>query len=193
MCFTVSKYDVEIDAFSGEKYNPYSAYEIKQYEYTDIENHWAKEKIEKLAEVQIGLEGDTFRPNDAIKQIDALRLLAAGTRGRSYIKYTEDRIYKDFISEGILTEEEKNPEKLVTREEAFVYMIRLAGLDEVAKLSDIFKVEYEDGHLLSEGNIGYPAILTGMGVICGNGGKLRPQDKVTRAETAVMVYNYMVK
>ncbi len=193
VCFTVSNYDVEIDAFSGEEYNPYGAYQIKQYEYTDIENHWAGEKIAKLAEVQIGLAGDTFRPDDAIKQIDALRLLAAGTRGRYYVDYSEEDIYREFIDGGILTEEEKNPEKLVTREEAFVYMIRLADLDDVAKLSDIFKVEYEDGHLLSEGNIGYPAILTGMGVVCGNGGKLRPQDTATRAETAVMVYNYLTK
>lgn len=193
VCFTVSNYDVEIDAFSGEEYNPYGAYQIKQYEYTDTENHWAGEKIAKLAEVQIGLAGDTFRPDDAIKQIDALRLLAAGTRGRYYVDYSEEDIYREFIDGGILTEEEKNPEGLVTREEAFVYMIRLADLGDVAKLSDIFKVEYEDGHLLSEGNIGYPAILTGMGVICGNGGKLRPKDNITRAETAVMVYNYMVK
>ena len=193
VCFTVSDYIKRIDAFTGEEYNPYGQQTAEQYEYTDIQNHWAREKIEKLAEVQIGLNGDTFRPDEGINQIDTLRLLAAAARGRYYIDYSEEDIYREFIYEGILTEEEKSPERIVKREEAFIYMIRLAGLGDVAKLSDIFKVEYEDGHLVGEGNIGYPAILTGMGVICGNGGKLRPQDNATRAEIAVMVYNYMVK
>lgn len=193
VCFTVSEYGKEIDAFTGSEYNEYAWQKAEEYAYTDIENHWAGEKIAKLAEVQIGLAGDEFCPNDGIMQSDALRLFASGTRGRYYLDYSDADLYSELIREGILTEEEKNPEKLVTREEAFIYMIRLAGLGDVAKLSDIFKVEYEDGHLLSEGNIGYPAILTGMGVICGNGGKLRPNDTMTRAEAAVMVYNYMVK
>ena len=63
-----------------------------------------------------------------------------------------------------------------------MYMVKLDGLDKVAKLQDIFKVEYADGNLISKGKIGYPAILTGMKVICGNGGKVRPQDEITRAE-----------
>ncbi len=193
VCFTVSEYGKEIDAFTGEEYRDYAWQSTSSYDYTDIEKHWAKEKIEKLADVQIGFSGDKFRPDEAATQADVLRLFAAGVRNRYYLDYTDEDLYRELISEGILTEEEKSPERTVTREEAFMYMIRLAGLGDVAKLSDIFKVEYEDGHLLAEGCIGYPAILTGMGVICGNGGRLRPKDEITRAETAVMVYNFMVK
>ena len=101
-------------------------------------------------------------------------------------------LYENFIYDGILAEEEKNPDGQVLREDAFVYMVRLDGLDKVAKLSNIFKVEYADGNLLSEGKIGYPAILTGMNIICGNGGYLKPKTPITRAEAAVMVYNYMI-
>ena len=82
---------------------------------------------------------------------------------------------------------------MVTREDAFVYMVKLDGLDKVARLNGIFKVEYEDENLISYDKIGYPAILTGMGIICGNGGKLRPQDFITRAEAVSMVYNYMIQ
>ena len=193
VCFTVSEYGREIEALTGEEDKPYPSQSGDEYTYSDIEKHWAREKIEKLSEVQIGFAGDEFRPNESASQADVLRLFAAGVRGRYYLDYSIDDLYRELIAEGILTEEEKNPERAITREEAFVYMIRLAGLDDVAKLSDIFKVEYEDGHLLSEGNIGYPAILTGMGVICGNGGRLRPKDSITRAESAVMVYNFMLK
>lgn len=193
VCFTVTEYGKEADAFTGEEYRDYAWQSTSSYKYTDIEKHWAREKIEKLSEVQIGFSGDKFRPNEEATQADVLKLFAAGVRNRYYLDSSIDDLYRELIGEGILTEEEKAPERTVTREEAFIYMIRLAGLEDVAKLSDIFRVEYEDGHLLSAGCIGYPAILTGMGVVCGNGGRLRPKDEITRAETAVMVYNFMVK
>ncbi len=194
VCYTVSKYGTEIDAFTGEEYNPYYGTENDGiYEYSDLEGHWAKEKICKLAEAQIGFKGEKFRPDDAITQLDLLKLFAAGVRYKYYLNYSEEDIYSEFIEEKILAEDEKNPSGQVKREDAFVYMVRLDGLERVAKLHNIFRVEYEDGHLLTEGKIGYPAILTGMNIICGDGGLLRPVDSITRAEAAVMVYNYMMK
>ncbi len=193
VCYTVSKQGVEIDAYSGEEYlsNMYMSTHV--YSYTDLEGHWIKEKAEKLAEVQIGFEGDKFNPSDAITQYDLLRLFASGIRYRSYLDYTEEELYRILESEGLFDMSEKAPGSSVTREDAFVYMVKLDGLDKVARLNGIFKVEYEDENLISYDKIGYPAILTGMGIICGNGGKLRPQDFITRAEAVSMVYNYMIQ
>ena len=92
----------------------------------------------------------------------------------------------------MITEEEKNPDGYVTREDAFVYMIRIAGLEKVAKLEDIYKVSYTDGHLISEGKLGYAAILSGMRIINGSGGAVRPLDNITRAEAATMIYKYLL-
>lgn len=191
-CWTVDKYGTLIDAFSGEEYTEYTYTEQQSYEYSDLKGHWAEDKITKLAEIQIGFEGEKFNPDSPISQYDLLRLFAAGIHYQDYITYPEDMFYENFIYDGILTEEEKNPDGQVLREDAFVYMVRLDGLDKVAKLSNIFKVEYADGNLLSEGKVGYPAILTGMNIICGNGGYLKPKTPITRAEAVVMVYNYMI-
>ena len=191
-CYTLERSSVDIDAFTGKEYNENTYTEKQDYEYSDIKGHWAEEQITKLAEIQIGFEGTEFNPDAPINQFDLLRLFGAGIRYQSYLTYSEDMLYENFIDEGILTEEEKNPEGQVLREDAFVYMVRIDGLDKVAKLSDIFKVEYADGNLLSDGKIGYPAILTGMGIICGNGGYLKPKTPITRAEAAVMIYNYMI-
>ncbi len=193
-CYTVSEYGTEIDAFTGEKYNSYYGYETNGvYKYSDLSGHWAEEKINKLAEVQIGFEGEEFNPDEYISQYDLLRLFAAGIRYKSYLDYSEDDLYNEFINEKILAEDEKAPDGKVNREDAFVYMVRLDGLERVAKLYSIFKVEYADGNMIAKEKTGYPAILTGMNIICGDGGYLRPKDGITRAEAASMVYNYMMR
>lgn len=192
-CYTLSRHSVQVDAFTGEEYKEDYGITENEYNYTDISGHWAEEKIKKLAEVQIGLEGDKFYPDSPISQYDLLRLFAAGIRGKSYLNYDEDDFYYAIAYEGILSEEERNPKAQVLREDAFVYMVRYDGLEKVAKLSNIFKVEYADGHLLSQGKIGYPAILTGMNIICGDGGYLRPKDAITRAEAATMLYNFLTR
>ena len=91
----------------------------------------------------------------------------------------------------MLNKDERNDAAAVSREQAFVYMIRLAGYEKVAALSDIYKVSYADGDQLSDGLIGYAAILSGMGIVAGDGGNLRPKDSMTRAEAAMMLYRYM--
>lgn len=192
LCWTLSEYGVQLDAFTGNRYKEAYYTESQPFAYTDISGHWAEEKIKKLAEMNIGFEGDNFYPDAPITQYDLLRLFAAGVLYQSYITYPADSLYENFIYDGILTEGEKNPEGQVLREDAFVYIIRLGGLERVAKLSNIFKVEYADQKLLSDGKIGYPAILTGMNVICGNGGYLKPLDAITRAEAVTIVYNYMM-
>lgn len=192
VCFTVAE-PIMLDAITGERYLAGAQEEVAEFKYSDIEGHWAEEMINKLAEVQIGFEGEKFNPDAPASQYDLLRLFGAGIRYKSYLNRDEESLYRDLIYEGILTETEKNPDAEVKREDAFVYMIRFCGWDDIAKLSDIYKVEYADGNLISQGKIGYPAILTGMGIICGDGGKVRPTDAITRAEAMVMLYNYMIK
>ena len=191
LCFGVKNNNTEIDAFTGEKYQSYKTSE--NFEYSDITGHWAEDAINKLSEVQIGFDGEKFTPDDAIKQSDLLKLFAAGTRHKSYLEFESEELYKILIDEEIISGSEKNPDSAVKREDAFVFMIRLQGLGKVAKLNEIFKVTYADQELLTKEKTGYAAILTGMNIICGNGGKLRPQDNITRAEAAVMLYNYMTK
>lgn len=193
VCYTIGEYGTEIDAFTGEKFDSvYGAEPQKIYEYSDIGGHWAEKIIQKLGESQIGFKGEKFLPDEPANQLDLLKIFAAATRDSYYLNYDMEDIYEMFIDEGILTKEEKNPSGFVKREDAFVYMVRLEGLEDVAKLHDIFKVEYADENLISKEKIGYPAILTGKKIICGNGGYIRPDELITRAEAAVMVYNYMM-
>ena len=106
--------------------------------------------------------------------------------------YSSEIIYDELIKNGIITIDEKCPEAEVTREDAFMYLIRMAGLEKVARLENIYKVSYADSNKLSSGKIGYCAILSGLGVICGSGGYLRPTDNLNRAEAITMLYRYLL-
>ena len=190
LCYGIKDSYLLVDAFSGEVVNENE--NISQFSYTDISGHWAQEAISKLGEVQIGLKGEKFNPDSAITQEDLLRLFSAGIQYSYYLNLQTDELYRELINMKILSEAEKAPDALVKREDAFVYMIRLSGFEKVAKLQDIYKIDFADGHLISEGKLGYAAILSGMGVICGDGGYLRPSSQITRAEAASMLYRFML-
>lgn len=194
VCFTASD-RILIEAFTGERYlNNFDVNNSLGEDFALLSNHWAAEKVNKLAEIQIGFRDDEFSPDTEITQCDLLRMFCAGMIHKRYLDYSPQMLHDECVDVyELLPEEEWNPGGFVKRQQAFEIMIRLAGLEDVAKLKDIFKVEYEDSNLIKNEEIGYPAILTGMGVICGDGGKVRPQDAITRAETAVMLYNYLAR
>jgi len=187
-CYTLKNGAAIVDAMTGDVKN-ISEQTPAEFSYTDIEGHWAEEAATKLAEIQVGLPGGKLNPKEYITQEEYLTLLASGIYGYNY---SGKLIYDMLIREGIITEEEKNPEAAVSREEAFVYLIRMAGFEKIAKLKNIYKVDYADVDKISEGKIGYLAILSGLGVINGDGGKIRPTDSLTRAEAIVILYRYLL-
>lgn len=190
-CVTLEKSGVTLDALNGEITNK-DTEENLSFSYSDIKGHWAEEAATKLGEIQIGFSGEKLNPSATVVQEEFLRFAASAIYGKYYHSYTTDDLYEALIREKIITEEEKAPASLVKREDAFVFVVRMINLEKVAKLENIYKVDFADSNLLSEGKIGYCAILSGFGVICGDGGYLRPADNLTRAEAIVMLYRYLL-
>lgn len=191
VCYTLKQNGVIIDALTGKVKNHYNETPAEFF-YSDIQGHWAEEAATKLSEIQIGFSGGKLSPDSVVTQEEYLRLFASGIYGAYYKNYSSESLYESLIRDGIITKDEQNPAAPITREDAFVYLIRMAGLEKVAKLENIYKVDYADKNMLSSGKIGYCAILSGFGVICGNGGYLRPKDNLTRAEAIVMLYRYLL-
>ncbi len=191
LCATLENKSIILDGLTGEPKDVVKN-QNQSFSYDDINAHWVEEAATKLAEIQLGFEGGKLNPDEKITQEDFLRFMASGMYGKYYQTYETDVLYKNLIREGVLSESEKNPSANITREDAFVYIIRMAWLEKVAKLENIYKVDYADSNLLSEGKIGYCAILSGLGVVCGDGGYLRPQDNLTRAESVIMLYRYLL-
>ncbi|MGI6777351.1 MAG: S-layer homology domain-containing protein [Acetivibrionales bacterium] len=190
----------DIDAFTGIllNYNGEEYKETKVPEYSDIEHCFAKNQIMALAEYGIYLEGTQFKPNEHITQKDFFALLSKVVdryygpviKSGSSEKVIDD-MYNNLIRLGIVTSEEKAPGVPVSREDGVKFLIRALNYDEVADIKGIYKSIFKDEGQMNPDLTGYIAIASGLGIVNGNSGYFRPKDNVTRAEAAVLIYNYL--
>ncbi|WFA09038.1 S-layer homology domain-containing protein [Tissierella sp. Yu-01] len=181
---------IVVDAKTGEVIDIRKELMEKQgkKEYKDIENSFAKEQIQKLQNHITLFEGENFKPKQEITQKEFLQLLAQTKDVYSYqdINY----LYERFIREGILSQEEKDINATITREEAIKYIIRAFGQEPLDNIGDVYKLEYEDANDISDNLKGHIAIAKGLGLISGEG-NFRPKDNLTREEAAVIIYNIL--
>ncbi|MDD3298657.1 MAG: S-layer homology domain-containing protein [Firmicutes bacterium] len=188
---------VIFDAFTGEilDYSGKPYVERKAASYTDIDGHFAKNQIASLAEYGISLPGTEFRPNEGILQKDFLWFLAKamGYYGSFDDDDALDDMYSRLIREKVLTSDEKNPEASVTREEAVKFIVRSLKYQDVADIKGIFVTGFKDQGSMGPDLVGYVAIAKGLGIVSGSGGNFNPKKSVTRAEAAVMLYNYLIR
>lgn len=180
----------EIDAFSGEIKNYNIADEISDY--IDIEGHYAKNEIETLRRFGIGFEGEEFKPNEFITQNEYVTLLISTFSNFSPIMLRKDNEitaqFKQARRNGIISDIDGEPGDALTREKAAIYMIRVLGIEEYAKISSIYKPVFSD----VTQNVGYISMLAGLGVFNGDEkGLFNPQNRLTRADAAIIIYNYL--
>ena len=187
-----------INPFTG-KFVDYQNKEITEnasskLEYSDIDGHYAEKYIKELAYYGIGFEGGEFKPNEKITQKDFLALLMS-INGNDIIVLKNNLeqanwVYRNSAQNSIISEDERDDDAEVTREEAAVYMIRAIGAENYTKYNDIYVTPFND---VTE-NKGYIALLSAMGVLSGDGnGKFNPNREMTRAESIIMIYNYLTR
>lgn len=187
-----------INPFTG-KFVDYQNKEITEdasskLEYSDIDGHYAEKYIKELAYYGIGFEGGEFKPNEKITQKDFLALLMS-INGNDIIVLKNNLeqanwVYRNSAQNSIISEDERDDDAEVTREEAAVYMIRAIGAENYAKYNDIYVTPFND----VTGNKGYIALLSAMGVLSGDGnGNFNPNREMTRAESIIMIYNYLTR
>lgn len=176
--------NVRLNPFTGESVNYRNEHDteiVSAYEYSDVENHWAKEQIKALATYGIGFDGGEFKPNEKITERDFLYILK-----KTFEPYRFDEVV--YKMDG--SNEEASSTEPVTRENAAVMMIKKMGADKFAKYEDIYVTPFKD---VTE-NKGYIALLSAMGVVKGDtNGNFNPKNNMTRAEAACMIYNYLTR
>ena len=168
--------------------------ESKALKYDDLGNHWARAKIEKLAQYGVGFAGEQFQPELGLTQIDLIALLVS-TSGYVYQpeeKNAADNLYSNAISMGILTREERDDSAVMTRSETVKLILNASGYKPIAELEGIFRTGFADDAAIPAEYYGYAALAQGLGIVSGApGGLFLPMNTCTRAEAAAMLFNLM--
>lgn len=182
-----------IDAKTGTLLNyrgePFKSRSVISYK--DIDNSYAKDKINILAQFGIALPGEEFKPKEKITQSDFLYLLAKANNPYFEIEESRDNLYSLLINLGIIKEGEISPEKIVTKEEAIKYVIRALKYDKIADLTEIYKDLFKDTEDIAPELKGYVSIAYGLKIVEGYNGYLNPKAQLKREDGANIIYNYL--
>ncbi len=181
-----------IYAINGDViYNDKKKYKkVENADYKDINGHYAQSQIQKLRAFGIKFDGEFFKPDEKITQSDFLKFYMKTIN--SYYSEAEsmDNMYVYLIREGIIREKDVNPDKIMTKKDALKVIINGLKYESVANIKGIFDCPFED---VDEDFKGYASIGYGLKIVSGYNGKLNPNEELTRANAAIMIYNYLNK
>ncbi|CAH2212391.1 YcdB/YcdC domain-containing protein [Tepidibacter aestuarii] len=181
-----------IDAVNGDIiYRDKKKYKkVENVEYKDIKGHYAQNQIQKLRKFGIKFDGAFFKPDEKITQSDFLKFYVKTIN--SYYGEVEsmDNIYAYLIREGVIREKDVNPDKVITKKDALKIIINGLKYESIANIKGIFDCPFED---VDEDFKGYASIGYGLNIVSGYDGKLKPNEELTRANAAIMIYNYLNK
>lgn len=183
-----------IDAKTGTPVAPSWSAQDNSIRYDDLAGHWAQDKIETLAQYGVGYSGGSFRPTQALTQLDLVALLVSttGYRYQPEEENSADYLYERAYSLGILTAQERSDSAVLTRAQTVKLTLDAMGYGSVAQLDGIFRTDFTDDRDIPAQYYGYAALAQGLGMVGGTpGSRFLPQQTATRAEAAVMLYNLL--
>lgn len=191
LAYAHEEMSMAFDPFTGSRisyYNGQPEYKQKTTFYDDVTGHPKEAIIKKLYDSGIVLPGKSLRPDEKINQVDFLRLVLKESNENA----SEKDIYEMAINREILSEDEKNPTHIITKEEAIKYIINSTAYKKVASLTEIYRYPYEDEKEVDENLKGYVALAYGLGIIeKDQTNLLNPKDSLTRAQAMQLIYNFV--
>lgn len=167
-----------ISPFTGEQLNSSGEVykEVIPYTYQDIKDESTYRNIMLLADMNIGIEGENFLPNQEITVGEIDELL--NKIGYAY-NYSENSTTQTNTS-------------LITREEIARTFITKLGLEKQADLKGIYKTGYADEASIDEKYLGAVALAKGYGLMkADNENKFNPKNKVTRFDAVNLILSYI--
>ena len=178
-----------IDAKTGEAIIAGAADESQPLVYDDIQDAYGKNQIEALARYGIGFSGTSFKPTAQLTQKDALILFLSAVGNSSE---DEDDLYRLAYNYNFLTEDERDPERLMTRAQLVKMLIGATEYGPAAELEDIYVCGFKDDAQIPSAVYGYVAIAKGLGVVQGDSyNNFNPNNIVTRQDAAIILFNFM--
>lgn len=195
LCYAAAdKGSFMIDAHTGELTEIYK--EDNRIMPTDISGHYAEKQILTLVDVgiiEIVDNNTLYRPDDIITKGELGHLVSR----LSYQYYPYDAATAEKMMRNLsilIPEENFNADAAALREDGAVYIVRAAGYRDIAEISGIFNCTFNDADKIPAEKIGYISIAKGIGIVKGDeNGCFNAGDSLTRADAAIMIYNYLAR
>ncbi|MCG7345189.1 S-layer homology domain-containing protein [Sporosarcina sp. ACRSL] len=190
-----------IDAYTGEWNNLFNGKDS-----ITVSHPWAEQELNYLinAKVLDVKDATSFNGDASITKGEALKVLMNSITYFYYGGYypgqedpnqTFDNIdpkhplYREIeraVEAGIIIADSRNfdVDSPITREELSVWMIRVLGLEQAAKDSSIYKLDFADAGKVHSANAGYVAMANSIGLIKAEQNRFNPDREVTYAELA---------
>ncbi len=181
-----------VDAKTGKPV-AWERYAQDEMTYSDLSGHWAEAAMRELAEYRVGWQGGRARPDEPLTQLDLIALIASAD---GYFldpngEGAADELYRWAYRQGLLTSDQRSDSRQVTRLELVKLLLDSFGLKAAANLQGIYRCGFTDADALGK-DLGYAALAQGFGMASGDSaGRFAPNRGASRAEAAVMLWNYM--
>lgn len=168
------------------------------YAFSDVDNHWAKDSIEKLSQINIvkGYEDNTFKPDKNMTRAEVAtiinRLIGASKESLKYIPDLDRQSWysseiRKSVQTGVITGDENGnvrPTSYVTREEVVAMLSRAFYISGNSTLIG----NYNDESEISEWAKDYFATFLNYKYITGyDDGTIRPKANITRSEFVTLL------
>ena len=168
------------------------------YAFSDVDNHWAKDSIEKLSQINIvkGYEDNTFRPDKNMTRAEVAtiinRLIGAKKESLKYIPDLDRQSWysseiRKSVQTGVITGDENGcvrPTAYVTREEVVTMLSRAFYVSGNTTLAE----NYIDEEEISEWAKDYFATFVNYKYIKGYEDEtIRPKAYITRSEFVTLL------
>ncbi len=160
----------------------------------DISGHYAEAQISALVSAGV-IETDRddlcYRPDDTITTGELALLTARLTRRYYPISLAEaEAVFRDMKI--LMPTEVYNSDAPAVRTDGAVYIVRAIGYREVAEIPNIYVCDFADADKISPEKAGYMAIAKGLNIVRGDeNGCFNPDSPLSRADAAIMIYNYL--
>lgn len=190
-----------IDAFTGEvlSYDGKPAAQKKYLAYVDLDTHYSKPYVEKMADCDIYVSRGDVALDGPIIQKDFLLLISPYLPGgkpiiENFGDLTDgqlEMLYNAFEAAGVITSDEFAPESYVTREHAASYFMKTLGYGELGANPQILAKQFADDGDVSENLRGYIRLAGALKLINGTDGRFYPKGYMSNGDSLILVYNYL--
>lgn len=171
-------------------------------EYSDIQEHWAKETIELVAAQQMisGYEDETIRPDNTITRAEFMKILvnylAQGeeSKGEGFTDISGHWAEKDLIiakDKGWIKgyDGKAAPDNKITREEMITILMRISKED--IKKKEVTMEDFTDYSEVSKWSKESITKAIREGIIQGDNNNIKPKSNATRAEAITIIYRFL--